>query len=187
MVAEALFTSARNGEVERDYWRTPPWLIARIVEALGPIGLDPCAVHPSCQPWEHTWPESRRSTVGAKVEWTEGGLEKSWAKKGLVFVNYPYSQSRIWAPKCACEAAFGAEQVIISAARTETVAWKALWKAPRVLLLNNTPDGSRVHFVKPDGTIGTQTPFPSALIYFGTRINRFSLLGDLGQMVMAVK
>lgn len=69
----------------KDYWRTPPELVAMLPDLMsGPIQLDPCA---SPDPKHHF----------AEENLTETGLVVPWG--GRTFINPPYSAIKPWVVK----------------------------------------------------------------------------------------
>jgi len=151
---QALFSSARTGS-GRDDWQTPESVLT-LVRRVGEIALDPCA--------------PADNNVGAAKFHTEHGETHDWkadAGGGLVFVNPPYSQLRVWMDKCARAAAAGATIISLIPARTDTKAWKLAMKgSPTVAFWQQ-----RIKFV--GGAHVAQ--FPSAFIYWGCDPGRFAL------------
>ena len=71
-----------------DEWSTPPAFVAGLVRRFGSIDLDPC-----CRP------ETAR---GARYfTRADNGLVQPW--DGLVFVNPPYSEPKVWVEKAISE------------------------------------------------------------------------------------
>ena len=77
---------------DRTTWQTPPELVDRLVEAYGPLALDPCT--------------AADNPLGAGVFYTAqiDGLNRRWPPfegRSLIFVNWPYSRQTnfLWAKK----------------------------------------------------------------------------------------
>src|SRR6185295_14828298 len=88
---------------------------------------------------------------------------------GLVYCNPPYGRAlKVWAQKFRDEGAAGTELLVLVPARTDTAWFRLLTrgagKARRVCLL----DG-RLKF----GDAKAPAPFPSAVAYWGKRVDAF--------------
>jgi hypothetical protein len=161
--AAQLMSSARTG-TGSDHWCTPPEVVA-LVSDLGPIELDPCSN-------EHSIVGASRSFDG--VEWD--GLAESWvdrvgsfvSRRGLVYVNPPYSAMFDWAVKMRQEAFAGSPIVALIPARTDTRAWKVLGECADAIGLWR----GRLKFLV-DGVQGGTAPFPSALVGINVSQRRF--------------
>lgn len=136
-------------------WCTPEELL-KVVEAMSPIGLDPCG--------------NISSIVRAKkilLPPNDDGLAQPWINQGLVFVNPPYGRKiKYWLRKAVVEAARGAEIAMLIPARTDTV-WFQQWVfgTARAICFWK----GRLRFV------GAQhpAPFPSAIVYWGNNVDNF--------------
>jgi hypothetical protein len=144
----------------QDNWGTPGNVVAALqhFNDWELMALDPCS-NPS-------------SIVTAAVEWYgphvggTDGIVMPWARKGLVFVNPPYSAKLIWIRKCANEAACGSEIISLVPADTDTQ-WfqrygltskeKCFWRG------RLTFRGDKSHPAR----------FPCVLLYWGRRRARF--------------
>jgi site-specific DNA-methyltransferase (adenine-specific) len=139
---------------DRDDWNTPLEVLhpVRVFAGAEGIGLDPCS--------------NEHSIVGAAEAWETEGLDRDWSGHGLVFCNPPYGRKLLaWAKKVATEAQRGVEIIVLVPARPETKWTKLFWLwADRVCFWKK-----RIAFI---GAI-TGATFPSALIYFGPRGERF--------------
>lgn len=158
---------ALHSSVKMD-WCTPDNVL-ELVRKVGPIALDPCT--------------TADNPVGAAVFITpdmgRGGLEADWlllsgqdpslpGSGGLIYCNPPYGREiGSWVRKCSAEAARGAEVVLLVPARTDTA-----WMQEAV----HVPDGPTVLWwrgrLKFKGAKDS-APFPSALLYWGNRYQRF--------------
>lgn len=127
-----------------DSWISPQ----KIVEALGPFDLDPCACSP--QPW----PCAARSFT---IE--DDGLSQLWS--GRVWLNPPYSQVWRWMERLGDH---GSGTALIFA-RTETEGFvEQVWsRATAVMFLHG-----RLFFHKPDGSRAKgNSGGPSYLVAYG--------------------
>lgn len=102
----------RGPSAGKDFWRTPPELHALIRAVLGgAIDLDPCAS-----------PDSRWHF--AEENLSSAGLDVPWG--GRVFVNPPYSQTKLWVAKAAAEWAkgqYGFSCVMLIPPSVDTAYW----------------------------------------------------------------
>lgn len=128
----------------RDDWRTPPWVVSLVREALGEIHLDPCAA---------------ATDHFAAQNWTQGGLDRPWSDGW--YCNPPYGRAlQAWAQKAVSEAREG---IFLAPARTETKWFRLL--ADRADLLAFPV--KRIKFIDPTGADRTGPKFPNVLMYFG--------------------
>lgn len=141
-------------------WCTPP-IVLDVIRQVGPIILDPCA--------------SAVGFVDADIEWTGvsgsfDGLRNRWIhprdKRGVVYMNPPYSEMASWIAKARSEAGDGAEIVALIPARPDTKYWQddifrfanavCFWRGRITFLGAPHP-----------------APFPSAVVYWGPNLRRF--------------
>lgn len=115
--AKMLGGGAQGRGAEADEANTPV-AILDLVRQVAPIGVDPCW-NATCG----TCPE-----VGYTID--DNGLTKSWAGNGLVYVNYPFSESKVWIPKVIDESE-GAPIVLLSKIDCRVAWWKLLRTCPR--------------------------------------------------------
>lgn len=145
---------------ESEEWYTPPEVIARVVETLGVIDLDPCS--------------DSSETVPSTVRFTKetNGLEQPW--QGRVYMNPPYGRGiSAWTEKLCREYATGkvSEAIALVPARVDTD-WFRMFRDFAVCFI----DG-RLKFSGHDNS----APFPSAVIYLGGSLAKFELaFKDLG-------
>lgn len=143
MNTDLMFSSAT------DKWNTPKDLIYAIVRFLGWIDLDPCA--------------DASESVPAGNHFTENGLEREWF--GRVFMNPPYGREiGKWVMKARSEDGID-ELIMLLPARTDTK-----WFQP--LLTYNFSVCFINHRLK-FGDSKNSAPFPSALVYRGSRHKEF--------------
>jgi transcriptional regulator with XRE-family HTH domain len=74
-------------DAERDLRFTPPHIIAALVDAFGPIGLDPCG-HADAP-----------LLAARKIMLPEDGLAADWSADGLLYINPPFSNLSPWLSK----------------------------------------------------------------------------------------
>lgn len=142
-------------------WYTPPRIIQRVLAVMGGIDLDPCA-------------EPGRA-IPAVTHYTQeqNALQYGW--HGRVYMNPPYGDViGEWVNKLRTEYSAGrvTEAVALLPARTDTA-----WMLP---LLRECP----VCFVQARLRFSghkSGAPFPSAVVYLGSRPDKFALaFGDIG-------
>lgn len=138
-------TTPNGAKTETDVWITPKYLIDKI----GLSTLDPCGWTPNGKPFVET----------AKNYFTEGddGLNKEWF--GDVFINFPYSQAKIWMEK----ANKYNNGIVLCFARTETKWFQDnLSNATGILFIKK-----RISFLNSEGKGGKPCNAPSILIAWG--------------------
>ncbi len=133
----------RNGAYESkgfDNWMTPQHIIDELENEFGEL-YDPC-------PKNH--------------DFSFDGLEITWSKDKVCFVNPPYSQIKEWVKKCYDEWVTGSTIILLIPARTCTRYFHDY--------INNNSEirfiKGRVKFVHPDGRHSKPAPFPSILCIF---------------------
>lgn len=155
--------SASSSSTSSDEWCTPESVLER-VRQVGDIMLDPCT--------------SKENPVGAESIFTidDDGLAATWEFGGLVFVNPPYSQAKLWAAKIA-EEAIACEIVSLVAARPDTAWFRELcWDSADAVCFWR----GRITFVGAPNP----APFPSCLTYHGPRVRRFErAFADAGKVI----
>lgn len=129
-----------------DTWLTPP----RILAALGPFDLDPCAA-PDPRPWP---------TAARHIARPGNGLLAAW--EGRVWLNPPYSRDvGSWMRRMASH---GCGTALVFA-RTET-SWftESVWRAASAALFLH----GRIHFCLPSGKPAAHNAgAPSVLAAYG--------------------
>ncbi|MFA7496667.1 MAG: DNA N-6-adenine-methyltransferase [Acidithiobacillus sp.] len=144
---QAALFSSKSAE-----WYTPPQIIQEVLTALGrdQFDLDPASPR-------------RDGPIPAKVRFTqaEDGLIQPWF--GVVWLNPPYGRNLSqWIQKTIHEVQAGhvLQVILLVPVRSDTQWWWALREAGgQIEHLRG-----RVRFLRADGTVGTASPFPSALI-----------------------
>lgn len=147
--------SALNSSVKMD-WQTPDNLLD-LVRQVGPIALDPCTVasNPTCAS-EFCTPEDD----GLGFRWGE------LAGSSLIYVNPPYGRELPkWSAKCVLEGKAGCEIVLLTPARPDTRWFQDAASTADALLFWR----GRLKFKGAKDA----APFPSALFYWGPRVERF--------------
>lgn len=153
------FVSAPMVSSENGDWQTPA-VVLDLVRELGGgvIALDPATV--------------ATNPVGASVWCTPqtDGLSFDWtrlAEGGLTFLNPPYGRAIVpWTRKLRLEGAAGCELVALVPARTDTAWWQDdITTAAAVCFWRG-----RLKFVGAKDA----APFPSALAYWGRRVEAFA-------------
>lgn len=154
-------TMSRLATGGKDDWCTPVNVLRR-VRLLGdgshqPIGLDPCT--------------SNANPTDARTFYTleDDGLSRDWLSGSdgdLIFVNPPYSKAKAWAEKIVAEAERGVEVASLVAARPDAK-WfcRLVWESADAVCFWK----GRLRF---EGA-PSSAPFPSAVVYHGSRPWRF--------------
>lgn len=158
-LSPALFKS------EKQNWQTPG-LVLTAAREMGPIGLDPATApeNPTC----------------ARVFYTEAqdGLSQPWRvlRPGeIIFMNPPYDKVKLW---MAAIAAARTEALALVPARPDT-RWffDNVWDAADAVCFWK----GRLRFVGAEAS----APFPSAVVYYGERIDAFdAAFGKHGKVVV---
>ena len=138
----------------KDTWNTPNDVVIDVLEFFdGKLGLDPCA------------DSADQPNVPAEMWFTEedNGLSKEWDYSS-VFMNHPYSQSRLWIPYAVNQhKKHGTEMLLLIKMDVSTKWWRVV--SPYPMLAYNR----RLKF----GAGTSAAPFQSAMIYLGDRFDRF--------------
>ena len=157
-----------NSESLSQHWCTPPKYVNAIREFFdGEIALDPCS--------------NEHSIVKAIVEHRlphSDGLAKPW-DASTVFVNPPYGRDkkrgtgiRDWLSKCSeTHSRYGGEVLALVPVATNTRHWKdfVFGTADAVSFLYDT----RLRFLVNGKDAGKGAPMSCAMIYWGSRYERF--------------
>ena len=145
-----------------DDWHTPWPVLDVAVGLLGEIDLDPCA--------------DNDRKVPAACHYTEAqdGLSQDW--RGRVWMNPPYGRViGDWVEKLCSEHDAGnvTEALALVPARTDTEWWNR-FDAAAICFIRG-----RLHFSNSDNA----APFPSALVYLGSRPDAFAAAyGGIGRV-----
>jgi len=148
-------------------WLTPPAIIDRVLQALDGIDLDPCSN-------SHEAPNVLAASL-CTVE--DDGLSQPWY--GRVYMNPPYGRDiSAWVVKLRLEYDAGrvTEAIVLLPARTDTAWFRRLRPYPRCFI------AGRLKF----SGYQNSAPFPSAVVYLGTRPQRFfEAFAELGDVYPA--
>jgi hypothetical protein len=149
------------GIKDTDERYTPRWLLDIVISALGPLAYDPC-----------TAPHNPAGAIRFACP-PVNGLETSWQDRGgVVWVNPPFSNGNLakWANKCAVEADYGVEIVLLTPVDPSTGWYSSLsYAAQLAAALKRRPE-----YGKPDGAFGATAKQPAMLWYFGHRTKHFA-------------
>ncbi len=172
-------TAGRKIRTLSQDWGTPEKYVNAVREFFGgKIDLDPCS--------------NEYSVVHAKVEYclpNHDGLIESW-NFPTIYVNPPYgvdkergTSIRKWLHRCAiAHEQFGAEVLALVPVATNTGHWKkyVFGKAAAVCFLYDT----RLKFLVNGRDAGKGAPMSCAMVYWGTRFERFfSIFRKFGAVV----
>ena len=167
-VEEVKGTMAVHFSSETPEWNTPPAIIEKVLQVLGAIDLDPCSDN------------KNHPNVTAKYHFTveDNGLGQPWI--GKVYMNPPYGREiDDWVEKLCNEYEKGGvdEAIALVPARTDTKWWYRFRDYPICFVYG------RLKF----GSAENSAPFPSALVYLGSEIDRFYYafydIGDIWQKI----
>lgn len=149
-------------------WQTPDNVLA-LVRQVAPIALDPCTTEDNptgAKVWAFLPEIDGLQLVNGEFGWW-GSMAREL--NGLVYVNPPYGRAiEGWMKRCQIEAEKGAEIVALVPARTDTRWFHSSCALPRA---------QAICFWKGRLTFRgapTCAPFPSALVYWGPRPERFA-------------
>lgn len=147
---------------------TPRAVIDAVIECMGGIDLDPCSN-------SHELPNI---PAGEHFTADDDGLRQIW--RGRVYMNPPYGREIIdWVDKLVASHESGdvTEAIALVPARTDTQWWQRLRDYPVCLVVG------RFKFGEADNS----APFPSAMFYLGTQIDKFYYafrgMGDVWQRI----
>ena len=141
------------GSSESTEWYTPSHIVERVVATLGQIDTDPS--------WHPDSPVQARSTYTAN----DDGLAQRW--NGRVYLNPPYGREiDAWITKLVDEYQAGtvSEAIALVPARVDTEWFRRLDPFLRCFL------HGRLTFAN----ASNPAPFPSAVVYLGSNVTRFS-------------
>lgn len=167
-IRDRLNSAARIGvhtSSSRQDWNSPPEVLDPIVAKLGRITLDPCS--------------NPRSIVPARIAWElerDGdSLVRPWLVRGRIYVNPPYKKHlRAWIAKIAevYAARRGMLEIVaLVPARTDARWWHEAIDGGAVAGFWR----GRLRFLG----ARTSAPFPSALLYWGPRPERFAQIRQI--------
>lgn len=159
------FTNAnKNGPsgTKTDTWITPKW----IIDKIGISDLDPCGFLKDGRPIVET---AKNYCTGSAGIIDDDGLLKDWSNYESVFVNFPYSESKLWLKKCSEEYLLKSENsniIVLCFVRSDTQAWQKYVKnySTGINLINK-----RISFLDCEGSIKSNGNAPSCLIAYGEK------------------
>lgn len=139
-----------------DCWNTPVEIVQDILDFFDHnLELDPCSN------------SQEVPNIPAKTLYTEDidGLSKPWIANS-VFMNHPYSESKLWVPYAASQYDCGNSKELILLVKLDisTKWWNSISKYPWVAV------NKRLKF----GNSKSAAPFQSAIVYLGPNIQKFS-------------
>lgn len=143
-------------------WYTPPAFIEDVRAVLGVIDCDPAS---------HTTPQS---WIQARTFYTESdnGLAHEW--HGKVFLNPPFSGTRIWVDKLKRELIQerATEAILLTNSAPGYVWWEEMIRFARVTCLVR----DRMRFVNSEGVIAGQAKKGQSVFYFGHNSGLFQTI-----------
>jgi phage N-6-adenine-methyltransferase len=156
-----------------DNWRTPSVVLDLVRQlAGGSIGLDPCT-------------DDANPTKADRFYFPPtDGLRELWRGFGMVFVNPPYSDNAEWLNACVRRFMVpddsGDQCVALVPARTDTRWWHGVVFTARLVCFWR----GRLRFEDPESPTANSAPFPSALLYWGSKPEDFArIFGPHGWIV----
>lgn len=167
-------TPTTTEESERDCWRTPPDLFARLDKEYGQFDIDAAATATSalCSIW--LGPGSDHAEDALAGAWTWGRLT-DWryldtGRVLRVFLNPPYSRCKAFVEKAAWEAQCGHARTTLLLPATTDVQWwhRLVWDnaARRFRPGVEVEFLKRVKFLRPDGSSAGGPTFGSVVVTF---------------------
>ena len=162
MVSKLQVLTSTTGN-KTDNWNTPKELVDDILTFFNDsIDLDPCS--------------DSSHNIPAKTHFTEqeDGLSQQWIAN-KVFVNHPYSQSKIWIPYAVTQYKIdnSKELILLVKLDVSTKWWNYIAHYPWIAV------NKRLKF----GDSKSAAPFQSAIIYLGVNYKRFKkVFGKYGNL-----
>ena len=147
----------------KDTWNTPKEFIDDLVKFFDIIDLDPCSNdinNPNIPALNHFTKES-------------DGLSHDWY--GKVFMNHPYSESKLWVHYAVWQYERGNADEIVMLIKLDvsTKWWKSVAKYPWIAI------NKRMKFGNQKGA----APFQSAIVYLGNNLDKFKkIFGKYGYL-----
>lgn len=166
MTALAALTSTTGNKT--DCWNTPSSFVEDVIAFYdGDITTDPC-----CNDVNNPNVPARRL-----FDESTNGLTQRW--EGNVFMNHPYSASKHWIPYAVSQYEMGIadEMILLIKLDVSTKWWQSVSQYPWIAV------NRRLRFGDGRGA----APFQSAIIYLGTRLDRFAdVFGHYGTLYAPV-
>ena len=137
----------------KDTWNTPKEFVDDLIKFFNIIDLDPCSNdinNPNIPALNHFTKESN-------------GLSHDW--HGKVFMNHPYSESKLWVHYAVWQYERGNADEIVMLIKLDvsTKWWKSVAKYPWIAI------NKRMKFGNQKGA----APFQSAIVYLGNNLDKF--------------
>ena len=152
-----------------DCWNTPKEIVRDVLVFYeNNLELDPCSN-------SENYPN-----VPAKTLYTEetNGLAHQWIAES-VFMNHPYSESKLWVPYAVSQYECGNAKELILLVKLDisTRWWSSVSGYPWVAI------NKRLKF----GDSSSAAPFQSAIVYLGNRLERFiEIFGKYGTVYQPI-
>ncbi len=150
-------------------WCTPVHIVKSVLKVLGNIDLDPCSN-------SRINPNVPATNLYTKAE---NGLARTW--RGRVYMNPPYGRAIMeWVHKLHNEvqARHVAEAIALLPARTDTAWFRILRNYPKCFV------HGRLRF----GNAKNSAPFPSVVVYLGTKQRKFQeVFSELGDVYILMR
>ena len=163
MTSNALKALTATTGNRHDCWNTPQEIVNDVLTFFeNNLELDPCSN------------SKENPNISAKILYTENedGLSKQWIAES-VFMNHPYSESKLWVPYAVSQYECGnaKELILLLKLDVSTRWWSSVSKYPWVEVKK------RLKF----GVSSSAAPFQSAVVYLGSRLERFiEIFGKYG-------
>jgi len=164
---------------EKD-WATPP-KFCEVLYQFDSVVLDPCSNEHSVLRSKERWTLDKKYTSNGKVvsKSPDDTFTTPWPLNGLVYCNPPYGkESDPFLKKMVEESKRGVEIIALVPARVDAIRWHKWAEQADIVLFWK----GRISFINPaTGKPQAGTKFPSAVLYWGSRADRFlQVFGPLG-------
>ena len=155
MASSALKALTASTGNRTDCWNTPVTFVADVIRFFdGSLDLDPCSN------------DEENPNVPAKKVYTEktNGLAHDWIAES-VFMNHPYSESKLWVPYAVSQYKCGnaKELILLIKLDISTKWWSSVSRYPWIAI------NTRLKF----GDSKSAAPFQSAIVYLGDNLDKF--------------
>jgi len=163
MTSNALKALTATTGNRHNCWNTPKHIVTDVLEFFNHIlELDPCS------------DSEDNPNVPAKRVYTEetNGLAHEWIADS-VFMNHPYSESKLWIPYAVSQYEYGnaKELILLIKLDISTKWWSSVSMYPWIAI------NTRLKF----GDSKSAAPFQSAIVYLGSNVDRFvDIFGKYG-------
>jgi len=163
MTSNALKALTASTGTRTDCWNTPQEIVKDVLDFFeGELELDPCSN------------SEDNPNVPAKRVYTEetDGLALEWIAES-VFMNHPYSESKLWNSYAVSQYEWGnaKELILLIKLDISTKWWSSVSMYPWLAI------NTRLKF----GDSKSAAPFQSAIVYLGDNVDRFvDIFGKYG-------